>query len=117
SLHRTTGKFRARPGGPRLGDVPPATRQPSEGGAASADRDVEDVVRVAGLSRRNAHARFERSELQKIPPVQRQAVNLLARDDAVNFVVGRVDERPRIPPNHPPLRTIPPLYRALAHSR
>src|SRR5262245_49047957 len=49
--------------GHRVDDVSAVHRQAREGGIRSADRDVEEVVRVARIPYRNAHARFERSEL------------------------------------------------------
>src|SRR5262245_5439417 len=95
-LNRLYGKVLPRPAVHRLDDVSAVYRQSRQCGIATTDRDVEDIVRVARGARRNAHAGFERSQLKEIPSIQRQAVDLLARDDAVNFEIGRVDERRRI---------------------
>src|SRR5262249_50857317 len=83
-LNRFDRIIRPRPAGHRVDYVSAVHRQSRQVGGASADRDVEEVVRVAGTSSRDAHSRFERSKLKKIPSVQRQAVNLPACDDAVN---------------------------------
>ncbi len=54
---------------------------------------VEEVVGVADVADRHAHARLKQRQLQEVAPVERQRIYLLARDDAVYLIVRLVDDR------------------------